>query len=81
MSTAATYDAAYLTNPAKVRALAAWVLKSDNPNATAARRDMDTGVDSHPEKSTIRKVLGYLFSPSSDTPALVCAYIAETTTQ
>lgn len=74
MATATTYDRTYLTDTAKVKNLATWVLSSSSPVAEAARRAMRTQANQYPSQNALRMVYGYLFSQECDPAVLVRAY-------
>ena len=74
--TTATYDMTYLTQREKVRALAVWILTSNDPVAAAARRAMGTLQNPRPSDPALNVVYGFLYSQKSDPEALIRAYCA-----
>ncbi len=68
----ATYDRTYLTDPAKLRELALWILGSKSPIAARARQAMHVR-DLHPSpsQSLVRSVYTYLFSITEESAGTI----------
>ncbi len=74
MASTTQYDRTHLTDPAKVRRLATWVLTNTNYFASAARRAAGVAQQmGTPDDALLKRVYRHLYDPSTDVANLIRA--------
>ena len=75
MATTTQYDRSHLTDKAKVKRLATWVLTDTNYFASNARGAIGVAQQmGTPPDALLKKVYGHLFDPDTDVANLIRAY-------
>jgi hypothetical protein len=76
MAITTRYDRTHLTDKAKVKRLATWVLTDTNYFATAARNTLGVAqqMGNPPPDALLKRVYGHLFDPDTDVAGLIRAY-------